>query len=222
MPAVTPPKVEEVIARAPRDAATPLLPESVPLAASVPTVPATVVTPAVFETNEVVAPVETEQPQIAPLAANSPPAEPTPAAAPRSAPSAPAVAAQLSDAFVTHARVIENGGTTEFQLRLDPPDLGEVKVRVLATGDRIEARLVVSDDAVKRLIESQLPELRQRLEAAGVSVPKFDVTTGGGDANTGGRWERPDAAPAPPLRTAIPPRQTPRPVPSGGLIDVTA
>ncbi|MCU0703218.1 MAG: flagellar hook-length control protein FliK [Fimbriiglobus sp.] len=153
---------------------------------------------------------------------------PTPTASPQ-APTAPPVAAQLQEAFTVHARVIETGGGHEFQIRLDPPELGEVKVRVLALGDRVEARLVVSDDAVRKLIESQLPELRQRLEQAGVTVPRFDVSTdtGGGRANTGGGgWERPQpftpsprqSAPAP----APAPRLATRPVTIGGTLDVTA
>lgn len=149
--------------------------------------------------------------------ANTPSSAPQPA----SANSSPVVS-QLHEAFVTHAQVGPKAGGHEFQLRLDPPELGEVKVRVLAMGDRMEARLVVSDDAVKRMIESQLPELRQRLEAAGVLVQKFDVTTGdGGQANTGGGWDQPQSSPAP--RNATPTsRPTARPTPSGGLIDVTA
>lgn len=151
------------------------------------------------------------------------PAEPTPAEPPRVTSNTPPVAAQVSDAYVSQARVIERGGRHEFQLRLDPPELGEVKVRVLAMGDKVEARLVVSDDAVRKMIESQLPELRQRLEQAGVSVPKFDVTTDGGRANTGGGgWDRPQ----PPTPTFRQPSPTPatieRPTLTGGLLDVTA
>ncbi len=157
------------------------------------------------------------------FSAQSRPVEPSPADSPRVNPTASPVAAQLQDAFVIQARVIERGGRHEFQLRLDPPELGEVKVRVLAMGDKIEARLVVSDDAVRKLIESQLPDLRQRLEQAGVSVPKFDVTTDGGRANTGGdAWDR-HHSPATP-RTATPTAApTARPAPAaGGLLDVTA
>jgi flagellar hook-length control protein FliK len=142
--------------------------------------------------------------------------------APRVAVSTPPVAAQLQDAFVSQARVIERGGRHEFQLRLDPPELGEVKVRVLAMGDKVEARLVVSDDAVRKLIESQLPDLRQRLEQAGVAVPKFDVTTDGGRANTGGdAWDRPQPVAPPPRTTAPTAAPTARSV-AGGLLDVTA
>jgi flagellar hook-length control protein FliK len=43
--------------------------------------------------------------------------------------------------------------------------------------------VLVADDAVRRMIESQLPELRQRLEAAGVNVQALDIAT---DPNTGG------------------------------------
>ncbi len=205
---------------------TPSVPESASQAAFFPTPAFPGVAPLGIESNEPAAvAVEPGQPQLAPLAANSPPAEP-PSAGPRVAPNAPPVAAQVCEAYVTHARVVENGGIHEFQLRLDPPELGEVKVRVLAMGDRVEARLVVSDDAVKRLIESQLPELRQRLEAAGVSVPTFDVTTDGGGkrADTGGDgWDRSEPAFAPTPRPAGQPRAiTPRPTRSGGMIDVTA
>ncbi len=207
------------------------LPTSVPDAVTPPAFASPTFTPRVVtEPIEPVATTEPGQPQIAPLTANSAPVEPTPAAPPRVSPNAPPVAAQMCDAFVTHARVIVTGDTHEFQLRLDPPELGEVKVRVLATGDRIEARLVVSDDAVKRLIESQLPELRQRLEAAGVSVPTFDVSTDGGGkrADTGGDgWDHPEpgtragrqfrtAGGTPALSRPI------RPNAPGGLLDVTA
>lgn len=150
-------------------------------------------------------------------------AEPTPVTSTRVAPnSPPPVAAQVSEALISHARVVEKGGTHEFQMRLDPPELGEVKVRLLAMGDRVEARLVVSDDAVKRLIESQLPELRQKLEAAGVSVPSFDVTTDSGGRTGGDGWDRPQPAFAPAPKSAGPLPRAARPAPSGGTLDVTA
>jgi hypothetical protein len=148
----------------------------------------------------------------------------TPPVTPRVNANAPSAAAQVSDAFVTHAQVLVKGGRHEFQLRLDPPELGEVQVRVLATGDRLEARLVVTDDAVKYLIESQLPELRQRLEAAGVSVPQFDVTTDSGGRATGDeRWQQSQPAFAPAPKSTAPAARTPtRSTAAGGLIDVTA
>ncbi len=132
---------------------------------------------------------------------------------------APAV--QIADAIVTHASTVERGGATEFRMRLDPPELGPVRVRLIASGDSIHGQVVVSDDAIRRMIESQLPELRQRLEAAGVTVQTFDVTT---DAGTGGGRNAYRAdAPADLTRINAAPGAGPRP--SGpraaSVVDVT-
>lgn len=101
----------------------------------------------------------------------------------------PTPAAQLAEAVTAHARVLDAEGKVEFRIRLDPPDLGPVKVHLVANGDEIRGQVVVADDAVRKMIESQLPELRQRLDAAGVTVHHFDVTadTSGG----GGGWQSP-------------------------------
>lgn len=133
--------------------------------------------------------------------------------------------AQVADGIVTHAHVVARGGETEFRLRLDPPELGAVKVRLVADGDGIRGQVVVSNDAIRRMIESQLPELRQRLEQAGVAVQNFDVATdtnpgtGGGDGNWGGyRSEFPaDAMRVPDRPGAARPRGR-----TAGAIDVMA
>ena len=106
----------------------------------------------------------------------------------RGAPAAPAAvpatpAAQVAEAVVVHSHVLERDGVVEFRMRLDPPDLGRVQIRLITRGDEVYGQVLVADDAVRRLIESQLPELRQRLEAAGVNIQRFDVAT---DSGTGG------------------------------------
>lgn len=93
-------------------------------------------------------------------------------------PASPAV--QIADSIVTHAHVAERNGGVEFQMRLDPPDLGRVQVRLVTRGDEVHGQVLVASEAVRGMIESQLPELRQRLEAAGVNVQQFDVSTGSG------------------------------------------
>lgn len=102
----------------------------------------------------------------------------------------PDVVTQVADHIVTHAHVVARGGETEFRMRLDPPELGALKIRLVSDGDSIHGQVVVSSDAVRRMIESQLPELRQRLEDAGVSVQNFNVTTDAnpGTSGGGGEW----------------------------------
>ncbi|VTT97917.1 : Flg_hook [Gemmataceae bacterium] len=152
---------------------------------------------------------------------------PVEAAAPRaeSAPvghTPPAPAVQLAEAIAAHGRALEAEGKVEFRIRLDPPDLGPVKVHLVATGDEIRGQVVVADDAVRRMIESQLPELRQRLDAAGITVHRFDVAA---DAGGGGRNDAPWLPPAPegtgPARPA-PARRAGPTVRSAGGLDVMA
>lgn len=152
------------------------------------------------------------------FAPTAPPA-PAPAEAVRVAPAAPAV--QLAESVVVHAQVLKRDGEVEFQMRLDPPELGRMQVRLVTRGDEIHGQVVVASDAVRGMIESQLPELRHRLEAAGVTIERFDVAT---DPNTGGgrnpyREAEPTFAPrAPEARIAPRPRAA---VTSPGTLDVT-
>src|SRR5579883_452662 len=92
-------------------------------------------------------------------------------------------AAQVADALVSQANVLERPGSTEFHIRLDPPELGRVQIRLTTSGDEIHGQVLVANDSVKQMLESQMPELRQRLEAAGVNLQQFNIAT---DAGSGG------------------------------------
>lgn len=124
------------------------------------------------------------------LLANAPTPGTTPSAAGPSSPSAvaPTLATQVADGVITHAQALSQNGTTEFRMRLDPPELGPVNVHLVSNGDEVHGHVVVSSESVRQMIESQLPELRQRLEAAGVTVQNFNVSadaSGGGNRNAG-------------------------------------
>jgi len=162
-------------------------------------------------------------PVFAPPAPNRAPAVAPPAPPAPVAP--PPVAEQVADALVSRAEVARRDGATEFQMRLDPPELGRLQVKLVASGDELRGQLLVADDSVRRVLESQLPELRQKLEAAGVTVQSLDVATdpgGNRGAFRDARDERPAFAP-PVARDTDPPRR-PRPAPVAarvGALDVT-
>jgi hypothetical protein len=145
-----------------------------------------------------------------PATYNQPTSAPSPTSPSAPAPAASPMTESMAQAVVSHARVMERPGSVEFQMRLDPPELGRMQIRLVTHGDEIHGQVLVAHDAVRQLIESQLPELRQRLEAAGVNVQQFNVAT---DANTGGGRNpyreaaefappvaRPEATPAPRAR----------------------
>jgi hypothetical protein len=130
----------------------------------------------------------------------------------------PSSADQLAGPIVAHVQARPEAGETELRVRLDPPELGTVKVKIVSTGGDVRAELQVTSDAVRRVVESQLPELRQKLEDAGVRVQRMDVTadsagtSNGTNAGTarddrGGRWQEPtppDGVPFQPARAARP------------------
>lgn len=105
-------------------------------------------------------------------------------------------AAQIADGIIERASLAQSDGKVEFQMRLDPPELGPLKVKLILHGDRMSAAVVVSNDAIRSMIESQLPDLRQRLADVGLKLPDVDVSTGGGQGGTRGDaentdWQRP-------------------------------
>jgi hypothetical protein len=170
-------------------------------------------------------------PEADPATDNTPTATatPVPPAAPPQATNSPAPAAtvaptpaaQIAGEITAQTRTLDRDGSVEFRMQLDPPDLGRVRVNLVSTGDEVRGQIVVADDAVRRVIEGQLPELRQRLEAAGVTVQGFDVTTADPGAGGGGAAYR-EAAPAedvPIVRTG-PAR--PRAARAAGGLDVLA
>lgn len=127
---------------------------------------------------------------------------------------------QLAEGFVTHTRTHGTLERTEFQLQLEPQNLGRVRVHLIATGDEVRGQLFVADESVRRLIESQLPELRQRLESMGVAIQRFDVSTG---SHSGNPWRGEQQTNQEPRTMAALPRHTAEPSDrSGHRVDVTA
>ena len=144
----------------------------------------------------------------------------TPAVA--SAPPLP-VADQLSGPISAHLLARPSAGETELQIRLDPPELGTVKLKIVSTNGDVRAELHVSSEAVRRVVESQLPELRQKLDDAGVKVERFVVTAdpNGGTArdDRSDRWREPVAV-EPPV-PAVRARRTAATPSAAGRIDVS-
>jgi len=135
----------------------------------------------------------------------------------------PPVAEQLAGPITAQVRDRPADGETEIQIRLDPPELGTVKLKIVSTGGEVRAELHVSSEAVRQVVQSQLPELQQRLDDAGVRVQRFDVTADpqGGTArdDRGEQWRGPPPVELPP---PIRPRLATVTAPDVGRVDVNA
>lgn len=113
-------------------------------------------------------------PQTAGLGANSKPASSTPVA--------PAPTPEVQFAEANHAKIVTavrgqllpDGG--EMRIRLDPPELGALWVRVQVQGGVLTASFETSSDQATRVLSHSLAQLKHSLEAGGVAVDKLQVT----------------------------------------------
>jgi flagellar hook-length control protein FliK len=102
------------------------------------------------------------------------------AAATRAAPAGAQVAREIVRRF--------DGETTKFEMRLDPPELGRVEVRMEVTRDH-KVSAVLTADSPQALIElaRHARELEQTLQSAGLELQEnglsFDLRQGGDDAS---------------------------------------
>ncbi len=88
------------------------------------------------------------------------------------------------------SRIGADGG--QLQLRLHPPQLGSLAVRVQVEGGSLSAKLTAESEAAKEVILEGLPMLRKRLADQGVEITQFqvDVSSGTSDMFTSGNSEQ--------------------------------
>ncbi len=77
-------------------------------------------------------------------------------------------------------RVLSRNGSQEIQVRLDPPELGRMQMKLAVDGSSVAARVTVESESVKQVLENGLPQLREALSSQGLRVERFDVQVGFG------------------------------------------
>ncbi|MCJ9710710.1 flagellar hook-length control protein FliK, partial [Bordetella hinzii] len=133
-------------------------------------------------------------PAAEPLAALTLPT-PRQAAAADMAPAAPALQVstpvgatqwgqELSRQVVTFSQNLAQGSHTA-ELRLDPPDLGPLRVTLSLNDGVASASFVSAHAAVRQAVESALPQLQQALSQAGISLGQAHVGDQGQQAMGG-------------------------------------
>jgi flagellar hook-length control protein FliK len=133
------------------------------------------------------------------------------------------VTEQIFGEIATRVEMSHRDGRIDFRLRLDPPGMGTVHVRLTATEHSISAQVVADDPAAHRAIEGQLHTLRESLANLGVSLEQFGVAHDDGGSRGAWRWQHPEPqsttsglGPRSSMRNRKPPSSRPR----AGEIDV--
>ena len=98
--------------------------------------------------------------------------------------------ATVADQLVQAIRIRAGEGTGEARLRLNPEFLGEVRIELKITGDRVRAVLHVERDDVRQQIESGTPALRAALAAHGLDLEEVTVREDGSSEREGSPQQR--------------------------------
>jgi flagellar hook-length control protein FliK len=89
----------------------------------------------------------------------------------------PELARTLVDQVVRAFQLEVKGPVSEMRLKLEPETLGELALRVRVEEGKMQARIEVSQPAVKAIIEGNLPQLRQALATQGIQMDRIDIAT---------------------------------------------
>ncbi|MEE9296675.1 MAG: flagellar hook-length control protein FliK [Phycisphaerae bacterium] len=105
-------------------------------------------------------------------------------------------------AFERIAKVIQAGPAgreTVARIALDPPALGHVQVHLRLRNDSVQVRLTADNPEARRVLLSQIDELRASLEQQGVKVQRLEIALTQRDGDTAphdGSGDRADDAPS--------------------------
>lgn len=82
---------------------------------------------------------------------------------------------QVFDQVVTHLSGSFNGESGRMVLRLQPAELGSLRLEMKIEGDRIQANLQAQNQQVQEVLERNLPQLRSALAEQGLKIDQFQV-----------------------------------------------
>ncbi|HBK81582.1 MAG TPA: hypothetical protein DDZ83_18265 [Nitrospinae bacterium] len=91
---------------------------------------------------------------------------------------------QLLEATVSRLKIALRDGVAQARIRLNPPSLGRMEIRLQVESHTLNARVTVESAWVKDAVMSNLRELRETLQEQGVEVEQFTVDI---DAGTNGK-----------------------------------
>jgi flagellar hook-length control protein FliK len=101
----------------------------------------------------------------------------------------PSVSQGVAHQVIRGARFLLKDDVSEVRIRLEPPELGSVHIRLLSGDRSLSGEISVSSAEVKGIVEANLHQLRSSLTEQGLQMGQIDVSVR--DGRSGGAW--PDA-----------------------------
>lgn len=84
--------------------------------------------------------------------------------------------AEIMKQIVEYSKVTIGNQETTMELQLNPENLGKIYMEITSKDGVVSAHITAQNEVVKEALESQLIELRQNLNQAGVKVEAVEVT----------------------------------------------
>ena len=104
--------------------------------------------------------------------------EATPAAQASTEAAAPEVSQRIIDQVVREVTLRQFDGKSDLVVKLNPPELGALRVQITAGADGMTSQISASSNQVKGLIQAHLPALMTALSEAGVRMDQVSVSSG--------------------------------------------
>ena len=101
---------------------------------------------------------------------------------------------QLVDQVVSHLAAGNNGETSRMLLRLNPAELGTLRIELTMEGDKLRAQLHAQTQQVQEVLDRHLPQLRDALQMQGLKIDSFRVDVQGGHSQArdqASQWQQP-------------------------------
>jgi flagellar hook-length control protein FliK len=90
-----------------------------------------------------------------------------------------ATEAKIINQIADKMNIRTNGNQNEVHVKLDPPSLGTVRMKIVTSGETVRTVIVAENQAVKQVIENNFNQLRDAMGEQGLKLDSFSVTVGG-------------------------------------------
>lgn len=98
---------------------------------------------------------------------------------------------EIINTIVRHARFMTRNGRSSAVIRLEPANLGRVKLDIVTEQSRVTGRIIVESTEVKEIVQHGLRDLIETLSQNGLKVESFDVQVGHNDGTDAwAQWEQ--------------------------------
>jgi flagellar hook-length control protein FliK len=101
---------------------------------------------------------------------------------------------QLVEQVVSHLAAGNNGETSRILLRLNPAELGTLRIELTMEGDKLRAQLHAQTQQVQEVLDRHLPQLRDALQMQGLKIDSFRVDVQGEHSQArdqASQWQQP-------------------------------